>query len=70
MSDISLMIPIFAFSIVFGLSMDYEVFLISRIYEIYQETGDNDKATLEGLISTSKIITSAACDYDRHYWGF
>ncbi|WP_346729195.1 MMPL family transporter [Lederbergia citrea] len=59
-SDIALMIPIFAFSIVFGLSMDYEVFLISRIYEIYQETGDNDKATLQGLISTSKIITSAA----------
>ncbi|MCJ8008426.1 MMPL family transporter [Lederbergia wuyishanensis] len=59
-SDIALMIPVFAFSIVFGLSMDYEVFLISRIYEIYLETGDNDKATLEGLISTSKIITSAA----------
>ncbi|MEK3889561.1 MMPL family transporter [Bacillus sp. FSL K6-3431] len=59
-ADIALMIPIFAFSIVFGLSMDYEVFLISRIYEIYQETGDNDRATLEGLISTSKIITSAA----------
>lgn len=59
-ADIALMIPIFAFSIVFGLSMDYEVFLISRIYEIYQETGDNDKATLEGLISTSKIISSAA----------
>ncbi|MBO1005081.1 MMPL family transporter [Pseudogracilibacillus auburnensis] len=59
-SDIALMIPVFAFSIVFGLSMDYEVFLISRIFEIYQETGDNDQATLEGLISTSKIITSAA----------
>ncbi|MBS4219521.1 MMPL family transporter [Bacillus sp. FJAT-49711] len=59
-SDIALMIPVFAFSIVFGLSMDYEVFLISRIYEIYLETGNNDKATLEGLTSTSKIITSAA----------
>ncbi|WP_307000980.1 MMPL family transporter [Lederbergia panacisoli] len=59
-SDIALMIPVFAFSIVFGLSMDYEVFLISRIYEIYLETGNNNKATLEGLISTSKIITSAA----------
>ncbi|MFK4998610.1 MMPL family transporter [Bacillus sp. N9] len=59
-SDIALMIPIFAFSIVFGLSMDYEVFLISRMYEMYQETGDNDRSTLEGLISTSKIITSAA----------
>ena len=58
-SDIALMIPVFAFSIVFGLSMDYEVFLISRIHEIYLKTGDNNKATLDGLISTSKIITSA-----------
>ncbi|MBM7714128.1 MMPL family transporter [Siminovitchia sp. FSL H7-0308] len=58
--DIALMIPVFAFSIVFGLSMDYEVFLISRIHEIYMKTHDNDRATLEGLISTSKIITSAA----------
>lgn len=40
--------------------MDYEVFLISRIQEIYEETGDNDRATLLGLTSTSKIITSAA----------
>ena len=59
-SDIALMIPVFAFSIVFGLSMDYEVFLISRIHEVYKETGDNNRATLEGLTSTSKIITSAA----------
>ncbi|VEF46833.1 MmpL family transporter [Bacillus freudenreichii] len=59
-SDIALMIPVFAFSIVFGLSMDYEVFLISRIHEVYLKTGDNDRATLEGLVSTSKIITSAA----------
>ena len=40
--------------------MDYEVFLISRIHEIYLETQDNHHATLNGLISTSKIITSAA----------
>ena len=40
--------------------MDYEVFLISRIHELYEETGDNDQATLEGLVSTSRIITSAA----------
>lgn len=59
-SDIALMIPVFAFSIVFGLSMDYEVFLISRIHEVYLKTGDNDQATLEGLVSTSTIITSAA----------
>jgi putative drug exporter of the RND superfamily len=59
-TSIALMIPIFTFGIVFGLSMDYEVFLISRIHEIYQETKDNDKATIEGLTSTSKIISSAA----------
>jgi RND superfamily putative drug exporter len=58
--EIGLMIPVFTFGIVFGLSMDYEVFLISRIQEIYEETGDNDHATLSGLTSTSKIITSAA----------
>ena len=40
--------------------MDYEVFLISRIHELYEETGDNDQATLEGLVSTSRIITSVA----------
>ena len=57
---IALMIPILTFAVVFGLSMDYEVFLISRIQELYLETGDNDKATLEGLTTTSKIITSAA----------
>ncbi|RXZ79182.1 MMPL family transporter [Paenibacillaceae bacterium] len=59
-SNIALFIPIFIFSIVFGLSTDYEVFLISRIQEIYHTTGDNDQATLEGLALTSKIITSAA----------
>ncbi|WP_026694997.1 MMPL family transporter [Peribacillus kribbensis] len=59
-ADIALMLPVFVFSLVFGLSMDYEVFLISRIQEIYLETSDNDLATVEGLASTSKIITSAA----------
>lgn len=59
-APIALILPIFTFSIVFGLSMDYEVFLISRIQEYYLETGDNDYATLTGLVSTSKIITSAA----------
>lgn len=58
--SITLMLPVFVFSLVFGLSMDYEVFLISRIHETYLETRDNNEATLHGLISTSKIITSAA----------
>ncbi|WP_409301091.1 MMPL family transporter [Peribacillus sp. SCS-155] len=59
-TDISLIIPVLVFTLVFGLSMDYEVFLISRIQEIYLESSDNDYATVEGLASTSKIITSAA----------
>lgn len=59
-ADIALILPVFVFSLVFGLSMDYEVFLISRIQEYYLETGDNSKATILGLTTTSKIITSAA----------
>jgi putative drug exporter of the RND superfamily len=57
---IYLIIPVFIFCLVFGLSMDYEVFLISRIQEYYEETKDNTYATLMGLTATSKIITSAA----------
>jgi RND superfamily putative drug exporter len=58
--DIALILPVFVFSLVFGLSMDYEVFLISRIQEFYLKTGDNTEATISGLTYTSKIITSAA----------
>jgi len=58
--DIALILPVFVFSLVFGLSMDYEVFLISRIQEFYIKTGDNTAATISGLTYTSKIITSAA----------
>lgn len=57
---ISILTPVFIFSLVFGLSMDYEVFLVSRIEEYYRETNDNDYATEMGLAKTSKIITSAA----------
>ena len=59
-TSIALIIPVFVFSIVFGLSMDYEVFLISRIQEEYILNRNNDEATVVGLASTSKIITSAA----------
>lgn len=57
---IVLIIPVIVFSLVFGLSMDYEVFLISRMQEEYALTQDNDHATVEGLALTSKIISSAA----------
>ena len=59
-TTIALIIPVIVFSLVFGLSMDYEVFLISRIQEEYSKHFDNTKATIDGLTSTSKIITSAA----------
>lgn len=57
---IALIIPVLVFSLVFGLSMDYEVFLISRMQEEYSYSFNNDKATVEGLATTSKVITSAA----------
>ena len=53
-------IPLFLFSILFGLSMDYHVFLLSRIRERYDETGDNTQAVAYGLQSTGGMITGAA----------
>jgi RND superfamily putative drug exporter len=52
--------PVLMFAILFGLSMDYEVFLLSRIRESYLRTGDNRLAVAEGLESTGGVITSAA----------
>ncbi|MET3698989.1 RND superfamily putative drug exporter [Bacillus oleivorans] len=57
---VNLVMPVTIFSIVFGISMDYEVFLISRIMEEYEKTGDNDRSTAEGLQKTGGLITSAA----------
>ncbi|WP_277584796.1 MMPL family transporter [Psychrobacillus antarcticus] len=59
-TTIALIIPVIVFSLVFGLSMDYEVFLISRIQEEYLKHQNNTLATVDGLTSTSKVITSAA----------
>ncbi|MFI5268973.1 MAG: MMPL family transporter, partial [Chloroflexota bacterium] len=53
-------LPIIMFCTLFGLSMDYEVFLLSRIKETYDATGDNTHAVAEGLQRSGKIITSAA----------
>ncbi len=52
--------PVLIFAIVFGLSMDYEVFLLSRIRERYVATGDTRRAVAEGLSATGGLITSAA----------
>jgi RND superfamily putative drug exporter len=53
-------VPMMMFAILFGLSMDYEVFLLSRIREDYQESGDNLESVVNGLASTARVITSAA----------
>ena len=53
-------LPLFLFTILFGLSMDYHVFLLSRIRERYDETGNNTEAVAYGLRSTAGIITGAA----------
>jgi putative drug exporter of the RND superfamily len=53
-------IPVMAFAIVFGLSMDYEVFLISRVHEEWQSRGDASAAIREGLAHTGRVITAAA----------
>ncbi len=57
---IYVLVPVLVFAVVFGLSMDYEVFLLSRIKEAFDRTGRNDQATMEGLTATASTITSAA----------
>jgi putative drug exporter of the RND superfamily len=53
-------IPVMVFAIVFGLSMDYEVFLVSQIHEEWQHRRDNTAAVREGLVRTGRVITAAA----------
>ena len=53
-------VPMFLFVILFGLSMDYEVFLLSRIKENYDRTGDNTAAVARGLAQTARVISAAA----------
>ena len=48
------------FALLFGLSMDYEVFILSRIREEYDGTGDTDEAVVRGLAGTGRLVTSAA----------
>ncbi|MGG4128176.1 MMPL family transporter [Paenibacillus illinoisensis] len=59
-SAIAIMIPVFIAGLVFGISMDYGVFMLSRIQEMYRLTGDSDQAVMQGLASTGRLITSAA----------
>jgi RND superfamily putative drug exporter len=53
-------VPVFLFSVLFALSMDYHVFLLSRIRERYAETGDTERAVVHGIAATGRIITGAA----------
>jgi RND superfamily putative drug exporter len=53
-------VPLMMFAILFGLSMDYEVFLMTHIKEAWERTGDNRKAVIDGVAHTGRVITSAA----------
>jgi RND superfamily putative drug exporter len=53
-------LPMTMFALLFGLSMDYEVFLLSRVREEYVRTGDNRRAVADGLANTARVITAAA----------
>jgi RND superfamily putative drug exporter len=57
---IFVVVPVLVFATVFGLSMDYEVFLLTRVKEVFDKTGRNDHATMEGLSATASTITFAA----------
>jgi RND superfamily putative drug exporter len=59
-SAVFVVVPVLVFAVVFGLSMDYEVFLLSRIKEAFDRSGRNTQATMEGLSATASVITSAA----------
>jgi RND superfamily putative drug exporter len=63
-------IPIFLFALLFGLSMDYEVFLISRMREEWDRRGDNEQAVAYGLEHTGRIITAAAIIMIAAFAGF
>lgn len=55
-----MVVLVLVFCVAFGLSMDYEVFLLSRIKEVFDRTRDNERATMEGVGASASVITSAA----------
>jgi putative drug exporter of the RND superfamily len=69
-SQIEGWIPIFLFAMLFGLSMDYEVFLVSRMREVWDEKHDNARAVAEGLERTGKIVSAAAIIMVAAFSGF
>lgn len=60
LESVTSLVPVILFLIIFGISMDYEIFLLSRVKEIYEKTGDNDLAVAEGMRKTANVITGAA----------
>lgn len=67
---VSSWVPILMFTILFGLSMDYEVFLLSRIRELWLRTGDARGSVVDGVASTGRVITSAAAIMVAVFLGF
>ena len=63
-------LPLFLFCVLFGLSMDYQVFLLSRIREQYDRTGNNTEAVAQGLQKTARLITGAAAIMVAVFLGF
>ena len=70
LTGISAYMPVMIFALVFGLSMDYHVFLLSRIKEHYDATGDNRAAVIEGVTRTGPLITGAALIMIAVFGGF
>jgi len=69
-NQIEAWIPMFLFAMLFGLSMDYEVFLLSRMRELYDETGDTERSVALGLMRTGRIVTAAAAIMVAAFSGF
>jgi RND superfamily putative drug exporter len=69
-ASIEAWVPLFLFSVLFGLSMDYQVFLLSRIKERHDQVGDTTKAVTFGVASTARIITGAALIIVAVFTGF
>ena len=67
---IEVWLPLFLFSVLFGLSMDYHVFLLTRIREHFDRTGDNAEAVAHGLRTTGAIITGAVLIMVAVFGGF
>jgi RND superfamily putative drug exporter len=68
--SVEIVVPVLVFAFAFGLSMDYEVFLLSRIKEAYDRTGDNDLAVAAGLQRTGRLVTTAALLMAAVFGGF